>query len=100
MEKKQGIHNRLFLGCELTSELRMHLKQSFSWKEAQMLSKGLTEAHFEGKNYIGQRLEKNQLTLMEIKSLEKNLKRDLNEHCPNFDAARLKIIVFTEVFVA
>lgn len=93
---------RLFAGCLLNSELRMHLNQSQPWKQASILpeAKNLLEVHFQNKDYIGQYLIFDKLSIFDLKNIEISIKKTLSSYSGDYNIDSLKICVFTQLFIA
>jgi len=93
---------RLFAGCQLTSEIRMYLKQSASWKQAQIGDsdvRDIVETHYQEKDYLGRYIRKQSLTLKELYEIEGSIRKALTTYCPELSAETLKIYVFPQVFI-
>ncbi len=95
---------RLFVGCPLSSEIKMHLHQSATWKHATILPLKnvgeLIEVHYHGKDYLGCYLTEDRVTLQEIEAIEGPIKKRLKEYCPTFAAENIKVSIFAQVFIA
>lgn len=87
----------LFLGCLLTSEVRMHLAESPLWKERHFQPEaieGLQEVRWGEQSYLGKRIEEKRLCLGEIATHDAGVRRALSRCCPavDFDTAHLFLI--------
>ena len=95
---------KIFIGCFITAELRLHLNTSQQWKQASIIpfdpSTSLQEVHYRDKNYLGQFLLKDQLTILELKDVESFIKNSIRSYCPDYLIDSLKICIFSQVFVA
>lgn len=107
MNKKQMSHKnielRVFVGFQINSELRMHLNQSLPWKQAKIhpsSTRELVEIHFHQKDYIGQFLSTNPIKLPEIKQIEMKIVQKLNSYCPQFASEKIRLLVFSQVFIS
>lgn len=101
-ETKKQLTVRLFMGCLITSDIRMHLKESKRWMLSSISSqaeKRLFETHFQNKDYIGCFPDKEFLTLSEIKNLEKSIRESLQFYCPEISVEDLHILLFPQVFL-
>jgi hypothetical protein len=97
------ITTKTFLGIYISSEMRMHLNQSITWKHAvitPLQKKSFKEVHCQGKDYIGFYLEKNITTLQELTSAQEELKEQIKIYCPEIEVENQKICIFPQVFVA
>lgn len=96
--------SRIFVGYSLHPELKLQLSQSPHWKQAKIMrdsvSDELFETHFQEKDYIGRFLTQDVLTLKELKIIELEIQSRLRKHCPKFPVDKLKICVFTQVFIS
>lgn len=91
---------KFFVGCPLTSELRMHLKESPSWNQACVDPyRTLVEARFQKEDYIGRYFEGAQLELQELKQMEKKVQAHLEHFCPKLNLERLSMVVFPQIFL-
>lgn len=104
MSDKSHIGAKLFVGCLMNGELRMHLNGSELWKQAKLQLKGtettLTQTHFEQHDYIGIFSAKNPLTVEELRTLETTLRSQLHLYCPKLDVAKIKLNLFTQLFIS
>lgn len=94
---------KLFAGCLLTSEIRMYLKQSAAWKQAQIVGefdvREIVETHYQEKDYLGRYLASNNLTIIELHEIESSIRKALTTFCPELASESLKIYVFPQVFI-
>lgn len=101
---KTQITTRLFVGCVITSELKMHLNKSIKWKHTNILaSKSPTDLrgiHHAGKDYIGLYSDQDKYTVAELKKLLDTIKQQLKIYCPEIDIEKVKSTVFPQVFIA
>lgn len=97
------ISTKLFAGCSINSEMRMHLNQSIQWKHATLLSpsnRDLQEVHSQGKDFFGHYLESNKLTINELKTIQQYIITQLKIYCPTLETENIKICLFHQVFIA
>jgi len=101
-ELETGINFRLFAGCLMTSELRMQLNQSSLWKQAKIAPslQDLIETHFQEKDFIGLFLQSDKIQLEELRQIEKKISQVLKTYCPQFPSEKIKILVFSQVFIS
>ncbi len=99
---KDRITIKLFAGFPLTSELRMHLKGSKTWNQAQIQPElqPLVEAHHDQQTYLGRFITNVPVTLRELCALEQELRLAFLTYCPKFPADKLQLITFSQVFIA
>jgi len=95
---------KLFVGCSLSSELKMNLNQSKTWKQASIVPASayddLIEIHFHGKDFVGSYLSTDKITVAELQTHEAHLRERLQHYCPAFDLNGIKPCVFAQVFIA
>lgn len=100
-------HNRilakLFIGCSLTSDLRLQLSKSHPWKEALIMknttSDTLQEIIFQNKSYLGIYCEQFGKTLSEIELIKSTIIEHIKIFCPEYESEKLKFFVFPQIFV-
>lgn len=100
---KNRIEFRLFVGCVITSELKMLLNQSCLWKQAkitQSIKDDLQEVHFNQKDYIGFFLVEDQVPLSALKQIEIKILQTLKSYCPQISSEKIRIRVFSQVFIS
>lgn len=103
MQVENKIQFRLFVGCLMTSELRLQLDQSHEWKQAKigpLEENNLVETHFHEKNYIGFFLVNNHVTLSELRQVEDKIFKALNAYCPQFASEKIRVLVFSQIFIS
>lgn len=99
---EKGLCYRLFVGCVITAELRLQLDQSPVWKQARVAksSQDLVETHFHEKDYIGLLIDKDNANLNELPPIESKILQALNNYCPDFASEKIKVLVFSQVFIS
>jgi hypothetical protein len=99
MEK--NVQTRIFIGCLVTSEVRMHLKSSHPWQLAQIdpQSSPLIETHYHNQTYVGRFLGHPFVSLQELKQHQEEVIAHLAEFCPALTSAPLKIQIFPQTFI-
>jgi|GEM_PF-4857048 len=89
----------IFLGYVQTHELKRHLNQSTSWKEAKLLKKTvLTEIRWEHKDYIGIFIS-SLLTYAQIKEKEAEVKKQLEFFSSKINLERHSSYLFAQPFL-
>lgn len=95
---------KLFIGCLLTSEIRMHLNQSKVWKQVVVLpadrTKELIEVHHNGKDYLGLYITQERATFNILNEMTVAIEERLHAYCPQYGKTSVKICIFAQVFVA
>lgn len=94
------LESKLFLGCCLTSEMRMHLDKSIQWKHATIMAEGLQVVHYQGKDYLGLYLDAKKASLQELNALQKSIQVQLHMYCPKLETDHIEICIFPQVFLA
>lgn len=91
---------KFFVGCPLTSELRMHLKESPAWNQASVDPEHkLIETRFQKQDYLGRYFEGEQLELKELRRMETEVREHLQHFCPKLNSERLGMVVFPQIFI-
>lgn len=95
---------KLFVGCLISPEIRHLLRDSSAWKEKsiawQSESNGLKEIRYENHEYFGKYIESKEVPLPKIKEIEQEIRAILDMHCPEVPTNKIKIVVFSHLFVA
>lgn len=99
-ELSSKVTTRLFAGCCINSEIRMHLNQSIQWKHATILTEGLQETHYHSKDYLGLYLESKLLTTNDLNKIQQNIRDQLKIYCPSLETENITICIFPQVFIA
>ncbi len=96
------VTTKLFAGFLLNPEIKMLLNLSREWKQASFTKNEgrLSEAHYQGKDYLGFYLSPEKITLVQLKELETQVRTRLKSYCPGLDADEIKMYIFPQVFVA
>lgn len=102
-KKKSKIISKLFIGFFITSEMRMHLNLSASWKMAKEMhdenGQDLIEIHYEEHDYIGSSLENNKALYSDLKIEKERIEKQLQIYCPKLPLAGSRFYVFPQLFV-
>lgn len=102
-ESSNKISSKIFVGCKITSELRIHLNNSILWKQKQTLPKkndsDLREVHRKDQSYIGVFLSTQNPSLESLKKTKKILFEKIRKLSSELDMDLLKAIVFPQVFL-
>lgn len=101
MEKtaESNVTAKIFIGCPLTAEIKMHLSKSSAWKQASIDKTGLTLVNFQEKEYLGFYLSEDKLTLDEFNHFEKEIKKHLQTYCPEISPDLFKVLTFPQLFI-
>jgi len=91
---------KIFIGCPLTSEVRMHLEQSSSWKSRSLGSDvRLEEVRFDGRDYLGAMVD-GSLSKGEIEGHEQQFRHQLSLFCPRLECGSIPLVLIPQVFVS
>lgn len=90
---------KLFVGCLITSEIRMHLKKSHAWKEATIESRALAETTFHKKKYLGRFLSQEPVSLHDLRIFVQDMKQILHAYCHELPMDTFTFFTFSQVFI-
>jgi hypothetical protein len=96
---------KLFLGSPLTSELKMHLNHSDTWKQA-VIMRGheknlLQQTQYHKKTYMGLYADEEELTLQQIRMMQQLIYDKLHLYCPKIQGLeKMPLYLFPQLFVA
>ena len=93
---------KVFIGIPLTSELRMHLKNSKEWNQTlikPIKERDLVETHFEAKDYLGYFLEDELVVWEKVKQLEEGIIKTIHCYCPMLKLDKLHCSIFPQIFL-
>ena len=101
---EKGLTFKLFTGFSVSSELRMHLKLSKTWKEHQIIQKktpdDLQLVHFNDKDYLGYYLEPSMISMQDVNLLEKKIQRAFEHFFPKYQSDSLSLYFFAQAFIS
>lgn len=105
MKLSSKITAKLFIGCHITSEMRMHLSKSNEWKQLSIIPIEIREAniqeiHFHGKDYFGYYLLSDIVLLAELKEIKLHIQSLLKTFCPEYQVDSIKVYILPQVFVS
>lgn len=101
--ENEGVSLRLFLGFELTSEMKIHLHRSKAWQQTitlNPLERDLIEIHHHGRDYVGRYLPHDRLILSDVRANDVIAKNAMKHYCPECDLSGMAIRIFPQVFVS
>lgn len=100
----ENISSKIFLGFQITPELRLHLNGSDSWKRQKTLSSqandSLKEVHHNDKEFIGRFLAKENPALEDLQQEMKSVHSELVLHCEELCTSSLTSAVFPQIFLS
>lgn len=93
--------SRLFVGCLLTSEVRMHLKKSQAWQLALVDPHSclLVETHFQNQGYVGRFVKQDLLSLEQLDVEQQAVLTALQGYCAELAPAAFSIHIFPQLFI-
>lgn len=101
---EKGITYKLFAGFLVSSELRMHLRNSSQWKEHQIVQDEMLEnlkiAPFEGKDYLGYYIEPSYIKVNELEKIEEKIREALQKLLPKYSPNSLTLYLFAQAFIS
>lgn len=94
---------KLFAGVLLNAGMKLKLHQSEKWQQATIIphrnETELVEVRHEDKDYLGCYLSDNQITLSDLRKMEKFIQQRMGHYHLDFNLTNPKILVFTQVFI-
>lgn len=102
-EKSNAIITRIFIGIEMSSEVKMRLNQSHLWKDAQLISgtdpAALKEVQYQQKSYVGRSMPYKEVTIKDLDTEISDILKILAEYCPQLKLDKNKAIIFPQVLI-
>ncbi len=103
MKSKSTIQTKIFIGYEITVDLKFHLNQHKNWKQASVANllgkEGLKKLPFNGKEYIGLLFEYEMISLKEVNEQAEKVKETIQQFCDDIDWSKRQIQIFPQVFI-
>lgn len=94
---------KLFVGFQITTELRMHLNQSIMWKKAQIVKEfepnHLVEVRLQEISYMGKFLDEPAVHLSELQKHDVELHEKLHEYCPMLKQEKFKLFILYQQLI-
>lgn len=105
MELSNKISAKLFIGCHITSEMRMHLSKSKKWRQLSIIpietrEANIQEIHFQGKDYFGYYLLTDIVPTTELKKIKPHILSLLKIFCSEYQVDTLKVYILPQIFVS
>ena len=94
------MEKRLFAGCQITSEMRMHLRDSLARQNAALEPNPLMETHYESKEYLGRYLPNQPGSLADLKKLQKEINESVAAWAPSLAGRSFELKLFTHTLIA
>jgi hypothetical protein len=104
MTTTEGISLKLFIGCLINSEVKMHLNYSSEWKQEQVIrsesGEALEKVRHAEKEYVGRGLSQEAVTVPELEELDQFLRSALARYCPELDVDKLNVVLIPQLFLS
>lgn len=102
-EVSDHIKVKFFIGFPVTSEVRMHLRNSEQWKQFQLLRShlddGILETTLKGKPFVGRFIETEGVSIRMLEKLSESMKEKLSAFTSKSCVESLTLTVFPQVFL-
>lgn len=90
---------RIFMGFIQNKEIKIHLNQSLSWKEAKLVKDtSLVENQWQEKEYIGLFIPLGMAYTL-LKEKEKEIRGQVQIYCPKLHLDKHPVYLFSQVFL-
>ena len=103
-KKQSPLLVKLFIGFPLTTEIKMHLSQSESWKQEQAIASSETTSlqtiWYKEKEFIGIFFEQSSPSIKEVKSLEQQIIKLLSSHSSELNVGNFSRVIFPQIFLS
>lgn len=93
---------KIFIGCEVTAEWRMHCSYSTKWKQAniEQSNPDLPKInHYDGKAYLGFFLTNRPYSHNELEATADELQKALRHYFPDYSGKNCPLLIFAQFFV-
>lgn len=105
MELSNKITTKLFVGCHITPEMRLHLNKSKEWKQLavtpmEIREIKIQEIHYQGKDYFGFYLSDNTAKVIQLQNMKATIQSILKNFCPEYHVDSPHVYVLPQVFIA
>ncbi|MDF2577867.1 MAG: hypothetical protein K0S74_1351 [Chlamydiales bacterium] len=98
-----GIKVQLFVGCLLTSELKLQLSLSQNWKQDKLFpandKDSIKEIRYKEKEYVGFLLDAPKVSLRETEAKLKKLQIQLSDYCESLEPEQFKAYLLPQIFL-
>jgi len=98
---QKPINTKLFVCCQVTSDLYLHLNKSKLWKREHSVPSPdtLLEIQHLNKTYIGLYAPTEKATLLELRELEKTILQKLQLYTPDLSLNNFSVTIFSQLFI-
>lgn len=105
MELSNKITAKLFVGCHITPEMRLHLNKSKEWKQISVIpieirEVNIQEIHYQGKDYFGFYLSDHTAKIKELQNMKTSIQSILKNCCPEYHVTSPRVYVLPQIFIA
>ena len=94
---------KVFIGFEFPLELRMELNSNPNWKQVMIENKNIPHAakeiHYQDNDYLGFYLDFTMIPMKDLHQYAEKLKKQIQPYCTKTDVEKLKITIFSQVFI-
>jgi hypothetical protein len=97
---EKGVIIKIFLGFLATSEVKMYLSQSRTWKETSLEENRWKTVSFQEKDYIGYFIDSSLLSYSEIQEEERKAREQLHHYCPKLKVDVQPFQLFAQLFLS
>lgn len=99
-QQQERVVIRLFAGYRVDAPLKYSLEHSSLWKDSQIDPRGeLVLVDRQGVLYLGTYIFSPTISLDKLKCVEDEVRVKVQGYCPNYDYAKLKLEVFSQLFI-
>ena len=99
----ENVQIKIFIGTLLSHDIKKHLNQCSSWKDAKITWQNekseWKELHYQNKDYFGKYIPSQHISLPELKNIEAELQKIIQSHFEELPVDKLKVILFPQLFV-
>lgn len=99
--EKERLRVKVFIGAQITPDMRLLLNKSVLWNQAKIGSSDdcLKEIHSSDKDYLGYYIQQEFVQIDFLKTLEAKIRDLIKAYCPNINADRISVQIFPQIFI-
>lgn len=94
---------QLFVGCLLTSEIRLHISLSKEWQQDKILhikkELFLQEVRYQEKEYIGIAIAHETVSTARAEQIAFEVQNKIAYYCPEINTNTLTTVIFPQIFL-
>lgn len=99
-QQQERVVIKLFAGYRVTPPLKFSLERSSVWRNSQIDPSGeLSLINRQNVEFLGVYINSPAVSLDKLKIIEEQVRAKVEEYCPGFDSAKLKLQVFSQLFI-